>query len=150
MFRSIIGVIVGYVVMALLVFVAFTLAYLSMGADGAFSPGTFEVSTRWIAVSFVLGFIAAAVGGYVCALIARGGKAPLALAGLVVVLGILVAIPVLLASEPIKDGLRAGDVPNMEAMMKAKTPGWVALLNPFVGAAGVLLGARMRRGADTR
>jgi len=29
--------------------------------------------------------------------------------------------------------------------MRARTPGWVALLNPVIGAAGVLLGARLRR-----
>jgi hypothetical protein len=30
-------------------------------------------------------------------------------------------------------------------MMKAKQPTWVAVANPFVGLAGVLLGARLRR-----
>ena len=33
-----------------------------------------------------------------------------------------------------------------EAMTKAKQPKWVALVNPLIGAAGVLLGGR-RQGA---
>ncbi len=33
----------------------------------------------------------------------------------------------------------------MEAMQNARTPVWVALLNPLVGAAGVFWGARLRR-----
>jgi hypothetical protein len=30
-------------------------------------------------------------------------------------------------------------------MQKARQPPWAALLNPFVGAAGVLIGGRRRR-----
>ena len=144
MFRSIAAVVVGYLVMFLLVFTLFTAAYLAMGTEAAFTPGTYEVSTLWVVISFVLGLVAALVGGYVCAAIARRGKAPLALAALVLGLGLLFAIPVLTA--PQASTPRAGRVPNLEAMQNARTPGWVALLNPFVGAVGVLLGARLKRG----
>ncbi len=144
MFRSIAAVVVGYLVMFLLVFTLFTAAYLAMGTEAAFTPGTYEVSTLWVVISFVLGLVAALVGGYVCAAIARRGKAPLALAALVLGLGLLFAIPVLTA--PKASAPRAGGVPNLEAMQNARTPGWVALLNPFVGAVGVLLGARLKRG----
>ena len=144
MFRSIAAVVVGYLVMFLLVFTLFTAAYLAMGTEAAFTPGTYEVSTLWVVISFVLGLVAALVGGYVCAAIARRGKAPLALAALVLGLGILFAIPVLTA--PRESAPRTGGVPNLEAMQNARTPGWVALLNPFVGAVGVLLGARLKRG----
>jgi hypothetical protein len=87
--------------------------------------------------------VAALAGGYVCALIARGGRAPLALACLVLVLGLVTAAMVLNApplTEP-----RTGDVPNLEAMTKARTPLWVALLNPVIGVAGTLAGARLRK-----
>ena len=144
MYRSIAAVVVGYLVMFLLVFTLFTAAYLAMGTEAAFTPGTYEVSTLWVVISFVLGLVAALVGGYVCAAIARRGKAPLALAALVLGLGLLFAIPMLTA--PKASAPRAGGVPNLEAMRNARTPGWVALLNPFVGAVGVLLGARLKRG----
>jgi hypothetical protein len=146
MVRNIGGVIVGYILMALLIFLTFSATYLLMGADGAFKPGTYEVSGLWLAASFVLSLIAAAAGGYVCAAIARGGRAPLALAVLVLVLGLLAAIPVLKAAGDGRElAVRTGDVPNMQAMQSAVQPGWVALLNPFLGAAGVLAGAGLRR-----
>jgi hypothetical protein len=40
---------------------------------------------------------------------------------------------------------RTSDVSNMEAMQKAKEPAGVALTNPLLGAAGVLVGGRLRR-----
>jgi hypothetical protein len=143
MVRSILAVVAGYLAMGLLVFVLFSAAYLLMGADGAFRPGTYEVSALWLASSFVLGLVAALVGGYVCAVVARGGRAPLALACLVLILG-LVAFALSQRGDG-GDAVRAGRVSNSEARQRARTPAWVALLNPVVGAAGVLVGARLRR-----
>jgi hypothetical protein len=146
MAREIVGVIVGYVVMVLVVFTTFSAAYLLMGADAAFRPGTYQVSGLWLAVSFALGLVAAVAGGYVCASVARTKRAPLVLAAVVVFLGLLAAIPALTA--PAETPVRTGDVPNMEAMRQARTPAWVALVNPLVGAVGVVVGARLRRGAS--
>jgi len=143
MLRAIGAVLAGYAVMFVLVFVTFSGLYLAFGADGAFEPGTYDVSTLWLASSTVLNIVAALAGGLTCALIARGGRAPVALALFVLVLGLLMAIPVLqapVASEP-----RSAEVPNMEAMMNARTPVWVALLTPVIGAVGVLAGAALRR-----
>ncbi len=143
MLRAILAVIVGYVALFLFVFVTFSVAYLTMGADAAFRPGTYEPSNLWLVISFVLGFIAAMIGGCVAATIARGGKAPLVLAGLAFVLGIVIAIPMLMAkNEP---AVRDSNVSNMEAMQKATQPAWVALLNPFIAVGGILLGARWQR-----
>lgn len=145
MLRNIGGVIVGYISMALLVFLTFTAAYLLMGAGAAFKPATYEVSNAWLATSFVLALMAAVVGGYVCATIAkRRSRAPLALAVLVIVLGALAALPALRAANAARQP-RTGEVSNMEAMQRAVEPMWVALLNPFLGAAGVLVGASLRR-----
>lgn len=149
MVRAILGVIVGYVVMALLVFLTFSVAYLAMGADAAFKPASYEASLFWIIVSFVLGLVAALVGGYTCAVIARGRRAPQVLAGLVLVLGILVAIPALRANDT-RSVARSGNVSNMEAMQKARTPGWVALINPLIGAVGVLVGAGLKQRSSAR
>lgn len=142
MVRAVAGVLLGYVTMAVLVFTTFTTAYLGMGTDQAFCPGSYDPSPLWTAVSFVLGFVAAVVGGYACARVSRLPKPPLVLAGLVIVLGLLSAIPHLTATDEPKS--RSGDVSNMEAMMNAHQPAWVALLNPFIGAAGVLVGSRRR------
>jgi hypothetical protein len=144
MLRAIVGVILGYLIMAVLVFATFSMAYLAMGADGAFQPGSYEVTTLWLVTSFVLGLLAAVVGGAVCAFLGRGGKAPVVLAALVVALGLLMALPAVMAADSGQPKVREGNVPNLEAMQSARQPAWVALVNPFLGAAGVLLGARLR------
>lgn len=145
MVRAILAVIVSYVVMFLLIFVAFTGVYSVLGADGSFKPGSFEASNRWLAIAFAVNLVVAIIGGLVCAAIARGGKAPLALAAVVFVLGLLFAIPSLVARNDTSNMVRTGQVPMMEAMQKAKEPVWVPLLFPFVGVAGVLIGAKLKR-----
>jgi hypothetical protein len=61
------------------------------------------------------------------------------------------AIPTL--SPPSDNTLlvRDASIGNLQAMEHAQTPPWIAFLNPVIGAAGVLLGARLlskqRRGA---
>ncbi|MCA1631796.1 MAG: hypothetical protein LC774_16005 [Acidobacteria bacterium] len=143
MARSILAVIAGYVLFALFIFVAFTALYLVLGADASFKPGSYHPSNLWLALSTLLGFIGTVVGGYVCAALARGGRAPLALAVVVLVVGLLFAFLAPKRSEGSE--VRAGNVPNLEAMQKAIQPRWSALLNPFLGAAGVLVGGRLRR-----
>lgn len=143
MARSILSVVAGYATLALLIFVSFTLLYLLLGADRSFEPGSYDASTLWVMTSFPLGVAASVAAGYACAAIARGGRAPQVLAGVVLVLGLLFAIPVLRATDAAPP--RAGDVSNMEAMQQARQPKWVALVNPFIGAVGVLVGAGLRR-----
>jgi hypothetical protein len=146
MLRNIGGVILGYIIMALTIFLTFSAAYLLMGADLAFKPGTYEPSNLWLVTSFILGLAAAVAGGYVCAKIAGGSRAPLALAVLVIVLGVLWALPALRAANTSKERLtRPAVVSNFEAMQNAVLPGWVALLTPFLSAVGVVFGARLRR-----
>ena len=144
MARSILGVVGGYATLALLIFVSFTLLYLVLGADRSFEPGSYDASTLWVLTSFPLGVAASVAAGYVCASIARGGRAPQVLAGVVLVLGLLFAIPVLRAADA-PSPARTGDVSNTEAMQWARQPKWVALVNPFIGAAGVLVGAGLQR-----
>ncbi|MCA1815558.1 MAG: hypothetical protein LC746_03985 [Acidobacteria bacterium] len=143
MARKILAVILGYVVIFVSIFVLFTALYLVLGANGAFKPGSYRPSFTWLALSTPLAFVAALVGGYVCAVVARGGRAPLALAALVLVLGFLFAVPALTAKAA--DDVRPGNLSNMEAMQKAKEPAGVALANPLLGAAGVLVGGWLRR-----
>src|SRR5512133_2349680 len=114
MLRATGAVLAGYAVMFLSVFLTFSGLYLTIGADGAFEPGTYDVSVLWLVCSTVLNIVAALAGGLVCALIARGGKAPVALAVLVLLLGLLMAILEMKASRP--DEPRTASVPNMEAM----------------------------------
>jgi hypothetical protein len=145
MARAIIAVIVSYIIMFVLTFCAFTGVYMVLRGDGSFKPASFEASNRWVAIAFGVNFVVAVIGGLICAAIARGGKAPLALAIVVFVLGLLLAIPSLMAQKTNAGLVRSGDVPMMEAMQKAQEPVWVPFTFPFVGAIGVLIGGRLRR-----
>ena len=142
--RAIISVVVGYVTMFAAIFLAFSGLYLLMGQDLSFRPGSYEPSMLWTVVSFALGMGAAVLGGCVCAWIARTATPPKVLAGVVLVIGLLSAIPVLMAASTPAEA-RTGEVGNLDAMMKAKQPAWVAVANPFVGLMGVLVGSRLRR-----
>jgi len=138
------AIVLSYVVMFALVFVTFTLAYLAMGADGAFKPGTYEVSVLWLTASIVLGLVAAVAGGYVCAVVGRSAKAPLALAVVVLVIGFGLAFANSDAPDPDTPQVRDGAVGNFEAMQSARQPTWLTMVNPVIGAIGVLIGGRLR------
>lgn len=142
--RSILAVILGYVVMFVVVFLTFSGAYLVMGTDGAFQPGTYEASTQWLVVSFILAFIAAIAGGCTAVWIARKMAPAYVLAGIALVLGFAMAGAMAMAPADSRPTVRTGDVPNLEAMQNARQPMWVALLNPLLGAIGVVVGARMK------
>lgn len=139
--RLIGAVLLGYVTLALLIFAGLTLAYMALGADGAFRPGVYDVSAVWVAVSLIVSFGAALAGGWVARRIARRAMGPQVLAAVVVVLGVVMALATLgTATEAA--GARPDGVGAMEAMQVAQTPLWVMLLNPFIGALGILLGGR--------
>ena len=142
--KTIGSVILGYLVMVVVVFATFSLAFLALGTEGSFQPGSYDISSLWIVLSIVLGFIAAVAGGLVCLAVAREEKAAHILALVVIVLGIVLAIPQFTGG--IEDpGPRAADVATFEAMQIARQPTWLALLNPLIGAAGVLSAVKLKR-----
>lgn len=145
MLRKIIGVIVGYIAMTALIFITFTLLYLILGAEGSFQPGNFQTSTTWLVLSTILGLIAAVIGGLVCVIIAKDRKTAIWLAGLVLVLGIIFAIPGLSISEEEMNKVREGNVDNFEAMQNAEQPPLALILNPIIGSIGVMAGSRLKK-----
>lgn len=143
MVRAVLAVIAGYVVMFLVVFVCFSAAFSAIGSDGAFKEGSYEVTGLWLVIWFVVSWLAAIIGGLACARIAlRDSKAPIALAILVLVLGVASAVMTGMRPDP---GPREGNVPVMEAANRAVQPAWVAWSNVPIGVIGVLLGARIGR-----
>lgn len=145
MARTIVAVIVGYITMFVLVFVTFTGVFLLMGTEWSFKPNSFEASNRWIAMSLVANVIIGVAGGLVCAMIAKGGKAPMVLAIFVFALGLLLAVPQVFANKAGANQVRTSDLSNIEAMQKATQPLWVPFTFPILGAMGVLIGGKLRR-----
>ena len=147
MLRSVLGVIGGYLLMFILQFAAFMTIYTVMGADWSFKPGSFHASTRWTAMQFTVVFVTAALAGLVCAIVAKGGKAPLVLAVVVLLIGLALAA-VHVATQPAETNeMRTANTKNMEAMVKARHPVWVVFLGPFIGAVGVVIGGKLKRRA---
>ncbi len=143
--RIIGAVIVGYVVMFAGVFLGLSIAYMALGAEGSFQAGTYQTTMIWNIVMIVVGLLAAIAGGFVCSKIARSSKAVYWLAGLVAVLGLLMAIPVLTMNVATGVAARTGDVPMAEAMNGAIQPAWTALLNPILGAVGAIIGGKLNK-----
>jgi len=137
--RAGLGVVVGYAAMFVLMFIVFTGAYVLLGADGAFKEGSFEPSMVWTALSLVVGFIVALLGGWVCTKIAPSKGALMALIILIVALGGLQVVMMAMAEDP---GPRADDLSSMEAMMQAVTPVWVAVANLVIGVVGAYAGGK--------
>ncbi len=142
------SVIAGYVTMVIGVFILFSAAYMALGAPGVFRPGSWDPSLGWIVLSIVIGVVAAVAGGYVCAAIAKDPRGPKYLVGVVLVLGIVFALPVLTGGGEVATTARPDTVPMFDAMSNAKQPAWVALLNPILGVIGVLIGARLHKGQN--
>ncbi len=53
--KNILAAVVGYIVMFALLFVAFSVMWMVLGADGAFAPGTWDVSGAWIGTALLSG-----------------------------------------------------------------------------------------------
>ena len=134
--RNILAAIVGYVAMAALLFVLFSLLWVTVGPSRAFEPGSWEVPVGWAVGQLVLGLVGAYVGGQVCARVAHDAKGATMLIGLVIVMGVVNA----LITPEMAAGPRPDDVSMMEATAGALQPAWFNWLNPVVGAVGVWLG----------
>lgn len=143
--RSALGVVVGYILMFVLQVAAFMTIYTVMGADWSFKPASYQASTRWTVMQFVVVFVTAAIAGLVCAIIARGGKATLVLAAVVLVLGFALGVAGTAMRPADTHEVRTGNAANMEAMSKARHPLWVVFLGPVVAAVGVLAGGKLKR-----
>jgi len=143
--KSIVGVIVGYLTMFALQFAVFMTVYTVMGADWSFRPASFHASTQWTVMQFIVVFVTAIIAGLICALIARGGKAPLVLAVVVLAIGFALGAAHIATQPPDTGEVRTANTPNLEAMTKARHPTWVIFLGPVIGAVGVMVGGKLKR-----
>ena len=145
MVRSIIAVIVSYISMFVLNFLGFVGLYTVIGPSQAFRPRSFLASNRWIAMAFAIMLVTGIIAGLICAAIARGRKSTFALAVLILVVGLMLAIPAVMKSKANAGMARVGDVPAMEAAEKAYWPVWAPFAFPFVSAIGALVGGKLKK-----
>jgi hypothetical protein len=143
MLKSIVGIIVGYVVMALVAFALYTAAYFGLGVDRVFEPNSYAISGLWIGLMIAITVIAGILGGLTCAAISKSRTTGLIFAVIVFGLNLVMALLHIMKEQP--PTVRAGDVPNLQAMQLAQPPNWFCILNPFLGGVSVLLGSRMKK-----
>ena len=141
MLRIIGGVIGGFAALFACLFALFTPAYLVLGADGAFQPGSYEVSGTWIILSVIVSAIGAVVGGFACKLIA--GKQ--AAVWILIALFLALSANKIISEQSRIVPPRAGNVANIEAMNSAKFPTWLLYVMPLISVAGLLAGARLKQ-----
>lgn len=147
MLRAVLSVIIGFLVLTILVVIGFSISYLALGQDGTFEGDGWEVSSMWIILTSIAGLIAALGGGALCAVIApRGSKAPLVFIAIIFIFGIGEAIYKHAVAYPANETEappRSESITMQEAANYAREPIVVSFLNPFIGAIGIFLGARL-------
>ena len=142
MIRKILGAVAGYVVYFFGLYLFFTGFSVALGPDRLFLPGNYDPSMLWFLGVFILGIVAAMIGGYVAALIGKSGAVKI-MTGLVLLVCAFVFVMLLRENKPVKP--RTVDLPTMEAMFEAREPLWFAAVNPFLIVAAVLAGGALRK-----
>jgi hypothetical protein len=143
MLRSIVAVIVSYVVMIAFFMAVFTGCFLVLGVERVFQTDSYEVSVLWIGLTIILSVLGAMIGGYLCAAISKSKRTCQVFAFIVFLAGLLACIPAM-RRNPDAPNVRAGEISNFEALQLEVSPMWVHLVTPVLSAVGVLLGARMK------
>ncbi len=156
MARGALAVVIGYLAIAGWVMLTMTLAWSALGADFAFQPGGTHTTTGWALVSLVLGFTGAILGGAVTRLLSRSatGKSVRVLAGILLVLGLIMAGMHLLADDPervamTEEGISMEEMSAFEASSEAIQPAWYNFAIAVVGFVGVLIGGRQKAEPET-
>lgn len=146
--RGILAVIVGVVVMVVWVTGTDILGAMVLGESFVVEEGATTATTKWSLVSVALGLVGAILGGLVAVAIGRSMTPVKGLAGLILVVGMGIAILQLTIgfdrSEP--DGAPA-DTNEVEARSAVRPPHWYNFTLPIVGCLGVLIGGRMKGGS---
>ena len=144
MVRMILGIVLGYIAMSVALFVMFSGLYMVLGTAGSFKEGSYFVSSTWLFAGFVIFFIAAAIAGIVAALVGKDAKTAFWMGGVILILGILIAISQVV-SAPSNTAREAAEVALMDAMNMAQQPVWALIVNPIVGFLGALTGGKLRK-----
>lgn len=138
MFRSIAAVVGSYVVMVVLIIVAFSAMWLGLGPDRLLKPGSFQGNLLITIAAPSITILAGLLGGWLCARIGRGRTPVMVLAAVVLVLGAVTAFFTL--QKPFPADPRDPNMTVQQIMEVGREPTWLAIFNPIGGAVAVLLG----------
>jgi hypothetical protein len=137
--KTVVGVILGYLVMTVTLFVLLSALYAALGTEGAFLPRSYTPSIGWIIFMQVGQMVAALAAGYLAYKLG-GLKSGIWLASLILILGVA-SVLVTLGTPPAEP--REAQLGVFDAMAKARTPAWASLLQVAVGVVSVLFGVKL-------
>jgi uncharacterized membrane protein YoaK (UPF0700 family) len=144
MLKSILAIIVSYILMFAVFMAIFTGLYFLLGVERVFQSDSYEVTMLWILLTLVIGFLVSMFSGYVCAAISKSWRTCQIFALIVFLLSLIQCFSAL-KRNPDAPNTRAGEVAMFDAMKLAVSPLWLHFVNPILCGAGVLVGARMKR-----
>jgi hypothetical protein len=143
MLRLIAGVIVGFVVMAVIVMATFGITMAVLGLEGIIQPNSWWTSNAFNIIVLVGGLIAAIAGGMVCKAISRTTAATLVLVAIVLIMG--TGSVVINTNKP--DPPARIEAVTMEGIQKnGKEPHWFAIFKIVLAAAGLVIGSSLVAG----
>lgn len=146
LWRIALGVVAGFGAMGMLLAGSLTLAYNLLGEEGTFQPGTYQVTTAWLATHVLAELAAGTIAGLVAWWLG-GTRAVLLIASLLFLLGTLGAYGKISEGNPGHPRI-PGETDSMEAASVAISPGWKHLLSP-VSLGGMALVAGFAVGRKT-
>lgn len=147
MLRSIVAVVVTYIVMVILIIGAFMGLWLGMGPDRLLRPGSFQGNMLLSIAAPSITVLAGLLGGWMCVKIAgvgRGRTPVMVLAGIVLALGLLTAYFTM--QKPFPADPRPPGMTLQQMMDVGREPTWLLIFNPIGGAAAVLIGGLVLAG----
>ena len=145
MLRSILAIVVSYVAMFVIFMAIFAGLYFVLGTERVFKADSYEISTLWLALTLIFGFLVTVFAGYLCATISKSWRTCQVFALIVFALASVQCLMAIRRQNPDAPNVRAGEVSFTEGIEHAVTPFWLHVVNPIVNGAGALLGARMKR-----
>lgn len=140
MLRIIAGIIVGFIVMAVLVMACFAITMAALGMERILKPNSYWTTDTFNIIVLGGGLLAAVVGGMVCKAIARDSKAVFALAAIVLAMGIGSAAVNMNRPDP---PTRTGPATIQDIQTHGKEPTWFAIMKTLLGAAGLVIGSSL-------
>jgi hypothetical protein len=144
MFKSIVAIVVSYIVIFLLFSAVFAGLFVALGVERVFQPDSYEISNVWLWLTMGGSFFAWMLGGWLCVTISKSLRTGQVFA-LVVFIAAAIGCLLSLRRESEGPNVRAGEVTFMEGLERTVTPRWFHFVNPVVALAGVLAGTRMKR-----
>ncbi len=142
-FRFLLGVILGYVAMALIILVGMTVGAFVFGAERVFVGDSWQPSQLWNIFAITLSAIAAFFGGFVATWWGGRTLSGYGLAGVVLAFGLLAMVTTMNREMPSNPPPRPIPMQLRDWGMTAQyatQPTWLLASTPIIGMVGVVIG----------